>query len=232
MSIKAIIVDDEYLAREMLAQMINSLNLNIEIIKLCTDLPEAIKYINQLKPELVFLDIDMPRFKGIEIDQFISNIDFDIIFTTAHQEFAINAIKIGAFDYLLKPLDIDELNSTLIKLLDKKSRKKEIDNITYNRLIVNTIQQIHIIDFKKIIYFKAEGAYTKIITTEAEIIASKNLKFYEDLLENNSLFTRIHKSYIINKEKIKAINKLKQQALMENEDYISISQDKMEKLFT
>lgn len=227
MAIKAIIVDDELLAREMLSQMITSLGLDLEIVCLCADLPEALKAINLHQPNLVFLDVDMPRFKGLEINQFLSEIRFDIIFTTAHQEFAIDAIKIGAFDYLLKPIDIEELDACLKKYIGSKPSPVLMD---CDRLIVNTVQQIYLIDYKKIIYLKAEGAYTKIITTETEITASKNLKYYEDMLSNHKLFLRIHKSYIVNKAKIVTVHKLKQQAILENGDSISIAQDKIDRL--
>lgn len=231
-AIKAIIVDDELLAREMLQQMIESLNENIEIKALCTDLPEAIKAIHTYKPDLVFLDIDMPRFKGLEIESFIPVIDFDIVFTTAHQEFAINAIKLGASDYLLKPIDIDELGQCVSKITANKMLPMDnsIDNYNCDRLLVNTVQHIHLIDYKKILYFKANGAYTQIITSQGEITASKNLKYYEELLMHKSNFIRIHKSYIVNKSKIILINKSKQQAILENDDIIQIAQEKIDKL--
>ncbi len=227
---KAIIVDDEYLAREMLQHMIQSLELPIQIVALCADLPEAIKSINIHKPDLVLLDIDMPRFTGLEISSFLPKIDFEIIFTTAHQHYAINAIKIGAIDYLLKPIDIDELKLCINKVVYKLDCQDVTEKISCDRLLVNTIQHVHLIDYNKILYLKAEGAYTKIVTTQGEITASKNLKHYEDLLINRSLFIRIHKSYIVNKSKIILINKVKQQAILENDEAIQIAQERFDKL--
>ena len=227
---KAIIIDDELLAREMLQHMIQSLDVPIQIVDLCADLPEAIKSINQHKPELIFLDIDMPRFNGLEISTFIPNINFEIIFTTAHQHYAIDAIKLGAIDYLLKPIDIEELNNCLQKVINKMCNDDDIKKISCDRLIVNTSQNVHLIDYNKILYLKAEGAYTKIVTTQGEITASKNLKYYEDLLVKRSLFIRIHKSYIVNKSKIGLINKVKQLVILENDEAIQIAQEKFEKL--
>ncbi len=229
---RIIIVDDELLAREMLAQMLTTLNKDIEIIALCADLPEGVKAINQYHPDVVFLDIDMPRFKGIEIDNFLPNINFHIIFTTAHQQFAIDAIKLGAFDYILKPIDIEEISTCLEKLSQKINKEIDFDKISSNRLIVNTIQNIHLIDFDKILYLQADGAYTKIVTEKNEITASKNLKHYEDILNNNSSFVRIHKSYIVNKSKINIINKLKQKIVLTNGECISITMDKIEKIIS
>lgn len=227
MKYKAIIVDDESLAREMLQDMLLLINPDIKIVALCEDVPEAVKAINKHRPDIVFLDIDMPRYKGTDISEFFEEIDFDIVFTTAHQQYAINAIKINALDYLLKPLDLEDLRNAINKF-EKKRHPAEIELKYKGKLVVNTAQIVHFIDLDKIIYLKAEGAYTRIISIETTVLSSKNLKFYEDYLEDNAVFFRCHKSYIVNKHKIISLNKVKQEITLENGDLINITMDKID----
>ncbi len=229
MTYKAIIVDDESLAREMLQEMLLMVNPDIKIVALCEDVPDAVKAIHKYQPDLVFLDVDMPRYKGIDIGEFFEIMDFEIVFTTAHQQYAINAIKLNAFDYLLKPIDLQELRTTLDKFV-KKRTLAEAEGKQKGKLLVNTAQIVHFIDLDKIIYLKAEGAYTQIICTDTQILSSKNLKFYEDHFSGNDTFLRCHKSYIVNKDKIISINKARQEISLQNGDFIHITLDKIDAL--
>jgi two-component system LytT family response regulator len=229
MTYKAIIVDDESLAREMLQDMLMLINPDIKIVAFCEDLPEAVKAINKFRPDILFLDVDMPRYKGIDIAEFFDVMDFDVVFTTAHQQYAINAIKLNALDYLLKPLDLEDLRIAINKFI-KKRQSSETEIKYPGKLVVNTAQIVHFIDIDKIIYLKAEGAYTKIITEDNEVLSSKNLKFYEEHFEDNSSFLRCHKSYIVNKHKIISLNKVRQEISIQNGDIINVSVDKLYEL--
>ncbi len=230
MKYKAIIVDDESLARDMLQDMLSLVNPDIKVIALCEDIPEAVKAINKHRPDIVFLDVDMPRYKGIDIVEFFDVIDFDIVFTTAHQQYAIHAIKMNAFDYLLKPIDIQELKSTIAKFTAKRTKTEDIEAKQKGKLLVNTAQVVHFIDLDKIIYLKAEGAYTQIVCTDANIVSSKNLKFYEEYFAENNCFLRCHKSYMVNKHKIVSVNKARQEISLQNGDTITTTIDKIDAL--
>jgi two-component system LytT family response regulator len=230
MKYKAIIVDDENLAREMLQDMVALVNPEIHVVALCEDIPEAVKAINKHRPDIVFLDVDMPRYKGIDIVEFFEEIDFDIVFTTAHQQYAIDAIKMNAFDYLLKPIDIQDLRTTIDKFVKKKVFSADLDVKQKGKLLVNTMQVVHFIDLDKIIYFRADGAYTEIVCADTKILSSKNLKYYEEYFSDNHSFVRCHKSYIVNRNKIVSINKVKQDIMLENGDNIHLAIDKLDML--
>lgn len=201
--IKAIIIDDEHLGRKLLRTLILENCPEIQILDECADLPTGVKAIRKLKPDLIFLDIEMPGFSGLEITDFFSESEFNfgIIFTTAYSEYAIPAFKLQAIDYLLKPISVDDL----IKAIDlfKKRWQANQPPITSadNHLIAIPVgQSIKFIDSQQIIYLKAENTYTEIhLQDQTKLLVSRTLKNFEEALSDKPQFFRCHKSYMINR---------------------------------
>lgn len=207
MQLSAIIIDDEKMARTLLGGMIAEYCSDVEVLEACQDLPSGIKAIRKHKPNIVFLDIEMPGFSGLEILDFFdeNEIDFSIVFTTAYNQYALQAFKLSAIDYLLKPVEAQDLEKA-VERCKKNGVKKNYqilkDNLNPNttpKLAVHTINSVKFIETDQIVFFKAEGAYTELMLTNGKVItASKGLKKYEEILKDNRSFFRCHKSYIIN----------------------------------
>jgi two-component system, LytTR family, response regulator len=208
--IKAIIIDDELHARTILSKLLNFSFPEIKIVGEGEDLPKAIELIYKEKPDLVFLDIEMPNYSGLQINDFLgTKRNFDIIFVTAYNQFAINAIKISAFDYLLKPIQEEELAISINRFKEKFETSKNLNTIDKleilnenlksthpKKLIIQNHQGIYYFELETIFYLEASGMYTIVHSKEGQFVASKPLKDFESLLSSN--FFRIHRSYIVN----------------------------------
>jgi len=207
MQLTAIIIDDEKMARTLLEGMLHEFCKDIQVLDACPDLPSGIKSIRKNRPDIVFLDIEMPGYSGLELLDFFdeNEINFSIIFTTAYNQYALQAFKLSAVDYLLKPIEPAELEKA-IERTKKNGTKKNYqflkENLSGNstqKLAVHTINSVKFIETDQIIFFKAEGAYTELMLANGKVItASKGLKKYEDILKENRNFFRCHKSYIVN----------------------------------
>ncbi|WP_298116645.1 LytTR family DNA-binding domain-containing protein [Flavobacterium sp.] len=232
---RAIIVDDELNARLALRGIIEENFPEIEIVAENADVPNAVKSIHSFQPELVFLDIAMPGYSGLELLKFFDekNINFKIIFVTAYTEYAINAFELSAVDYILKPVRIDALQRALSKVNDSKSSESlkvlqsNLDVPQNKKIALNTGDGITFIELQDILYLKADGSYTHFfISNKNKITVSKKIAEFERL-EQVSNFMRIHRSHIINLERIQKI--LKQDGgtvIMDNGDELSISADR------
>ncbi|WP_417940643.1 LytR/AlgR family response regulator transcription factor [Flavobacterium sp. RS13.1] len=215
--IQAIIIDDEKRARLNLTLLIEEYCTNVEVIASCENLPEGVKAIRKNKPDLVFLDIEMPGHSGLELLDFFdeNEIDFKIIFTTAYQEYAIQAFKFSAVDYLLKPINPNELRDAIIRFSKTKEKlenysilKENIKQDTFKKIAVPTGNSLVFLEKDKIVCIKGEGAYSEIICSDGEKhLVSRNLKKFEDIMCIDQNFIRNHKSYIVNISFIKAYNK-------------------------
>jgi two-component system LytT family response regulator len=199
---RVILIDDEPIGLDTLQVMIERLNLQVQIIASTTNPKEGIELIDKLKPDAVFLDINMPEIDGIQLVEKLKYKDFKLVYTTAHSKYAIDAIKQKAFDYLLKPIDAEELKScvekmtTELKILITKQRKFIELNVNDGVLFIKQ---------DNIIRIMAEGSYCNIFLKDGKnCLASKNLKYLEALLDPNSFF-RCHQSHLIN---LKEITKL------------------------
>jgi len=208
--IKAILVDDEESARDVLQNLLERFCPDIELVAKCENIPEAVEEINNHNPDLVFLDIEMPQYSGFEIVKFFKEINFQIIFVTAYDQYAIKAFEVSAIDYLLKPIDIARLKLSIervrqrqnslqqaerLNLLNDTLEQKQIKNI-----IVSDKGNQNIIPIDSIIAIEAQESYCLIHTKDKKHTASKNLKHFETLLESLPQFIRVHKSWLINKE--------------------------------
>ena len=235
--IKAIIIDDEQLAIESLQWEIENFSTEVKIIDTFTNPKEAISGINYLKPDLVFLDIEMPEIDGFQLLQLLDFRNFDLIITTAYNQYAIQAFKANAIDYLLKPIDPDDLLQAIDKVKIRQTNNtstKNIENIL-NQLVHKELNQnrkipigvgnkIILVEPSQILYLKSDGSYTSIFMKDhQEYLVSKSIKFFEELLPVMH-FMRIHKSYIVNINEIKEF--LKQgngEVVLSNEKIIPVS---------
>ena len=213
--LKAIIVDDEEKSRENLKIHLEEFCKNVEVLATAKSVDEGINAIEAFRPDILFLDIQMQKETGFDLLNRIRKIDFEIIFTTAHAEYAIDAIKFSAIDYLLKPIDINDLKQAVRRVekkLTNSNFKEQFEMLLHNfkadnaenyKLAIPSSDGLIFINIKEIIYCEALSNYTKIHMKDGKFyLVSKTLKEYETLLSNYSFF-RIHHAYIINTKEIK-----------------------------
>lgn len=214
---KAIIIDDEKRARVSLKLLLDEFCPSLEVVADCENLPEGIKAIHKHKPDLILLDIEMPGHSGLELLDFFdeNEVNFSIIFTTAYNEYALQAFKFSAIDYLLKPINPDQLVEAIARL-EKQKQKFENFKILKENIIQNRSSKIAVpsgnnlifIDTSKILYIKAEGSYAEVFSCdETRNLVSRNLKNFEDILCTSKKFVRVHKSYLVNFEYVTAFHK-------------------------
>jgi two-component system, LytTR family, response regulator len=218
--IKTIIIDDEHNASEFLEKMLKKYFPNkFHICKTCDNVDDAVKQIEEHQPDLVFLDIQMPNKNGFALFKEIKDINFEVIFTTAHSEYAIEAIKRSALDYLLKPINYIDLLGAINRFEQKNIKEKQekrldilIENIdsgdiAHRKIAIATESGFEFVKFNTIIYLEAQSNYTKFyLTNNSSITTSKTLKHFEEFLPSE-LFFRIHKSYLVNMNFIKRFTK-------------------------
>lgn len=205
---KTLIIDDESQARKLLTILLQKNCPNVEIVDQCEDLPNGVKAIHKYKPDLVFLDIEMPGHSGLELLDFFNeeDINFGIIFTTAYNQYALKAFKLSAVDYLLKPVDTEELVAAVARFersLPKPAAPTLPATGLPQKLGMPIGQIIRFVDIDTIVYLKAENTYTEMITNDGKTtLVSRSLKHFEEALAENPNFFRCHKSFIINKKYI------------------------------
>lgn len=209
---KAIIIEDEKKSRELLEALVKKNFPQINVVALGKNVTEGVELIKTHQPDLLFLDISMPDGTGFDVLEKVQGLKFDIIFTTATDKHALKAIKYSACDYLLKPIDIDELKEAVNKLLQKnvqssmpsmenlqfliQNLKKADDN--YSKITLPTGNAYEIVNIKDIIRCEADGSYTNFyLIGGKKLMVSASLKHYEDLLPEND-FIRIHHHHLIN----------------------------------
>lgn len=211
---KAIIVDDETKARKMLRAMLADLCAEVEVLAECDDLPNAVKAIKRFSPKLVFLDIEMPGHSGLELLEFFNEneVDFQIIFTTAYDHYAIKAFKLSAVDYLLKPISPVELTQAVARASkrdvannDALLRLREnLGQESGQKLAVPQLNGFLFIDRSDILFLKGERAYATICLKDGtSVLASRSLKYFEEMLAGDRRFFRCHRSYVVNLDHVK-----------------------------
>jgi two-component system LytT family response regulator len=210
---KVIIIDDEPLARSIVKEYLQSFD-QVEILAECGDGFEGIKAIQQLQPDLIFLDIQMPKINGFEMLELVDNPPA-VIFTTAFDEFAIKAFELNAVDYLLKPFSQERFTKAVQKYLQNNfvSDTKEVvetaaqSELQQNRVVVKDRNKIKIIPVNKIHYVEAADDYVKIITDDGTFLKKRTMSFFENSLSAYH-FVRVHRSYIVNSQLITRIDPL------------------------
>jgi two-component system LytT family response regulator len=235
--LKAIIIEDETKARRVLEELIKEYCPDIEILASLDSVPEGVKAISKYQPNIVFLDIEMPQYNGFQLFDFVEEINFEVIFTTAYQEYAIQAFEVSAIAYLLKPIQIEKLIQAIEKVKEKNhaQQSKERIQVMKSALGQEKVSKIALpisegflfVELNDIMYLTAEGSYTTIFLRDGrKFLVSKNVKSFEDVF-HHSFFFRPHRSYLINLNAVKQF--VRQDGgyiLMENGDSVSLSKDK------
>lgn len=235
--LKAIIIDDEERARNSLRTLLSEFCPNVEVLAVCGSVPEGVLNINQKRPHLVFLDIEMPEYNGFELLSFFRDIDFQIIFVTAYNDYALRAFEVSATDYLLKPVDIDKLKAAV----EKAARKMEHSDVQtrvdvlketyrtgqFNKIALPVAEGLLFVDVPEIVFLEAEGAYTNVwLKNGSRILVSKKLKFFEEILEARPNFFRSHRSFIVNINYLKKYNKNDSSLLLDNNKVVYVSRER------
>jgi two-component system, LytTR family, response regulator len=236
--LKAILIDDELSSLQNLQQKLVEFCPDVEIIGATQKPEEAILLIRQHKPDVIFLDIEMPRMNGFRMLDELGEYDFDIIFTTAYNHYAVDAIRISAFDYLMKPVAIKDLQGAVERLakhrqLQTKDKLEVLkQSLSPNRsqdekIAVPTNEGLEFIPIKNILHIESSSNYSKIFFLEGKsILVTKLLKDFEDLLLPYQFF-RVHNSHLINLKYIKKyIRGEGGQVIMQNGDVIDVSRRK------
>ncbi len=204
MSIKAVIIDDEARSVENLKMLLAAADTDVNCTGHAHNVVDGIKLINNLKPELLFLDINMPHHNGFDLLEAIDNKDFAVIFTTAYEEYAIQSIKHKAFDYLLKPIDIEELKSCIKRF--KAEYRQKISDSAPKQIKIIVKEGILFLKQEEVVRVEADGSYSILYMNNGQKhTISKNLKSVMELLEPQ-LFFRCHNSHIINLSRVKKFN--------------------------
>lgn len=243
---KVLIVDDENKARRLLEQLLIEECPQITEILQASDLLSAVEIIKTECPKIVYLDIEMPNYSGLQILEVLGTetIDFQIIFTTAYNQYAVDAFKLSAIDYLLKPIDSLELkaatNKAMIALKENaindqlKDLKKAFNQLALNKIALEIPKGIIFISHDDIILFEADGMYTRVylVNGDSEFIC-KPLKHFVEQLNEMPIFYKPHRSYLINLKHIKELSKKEgHHLIMSNNKTLPISKDKREEFMT
>ncbi len=221
--LKSVIIDDELNAIKTLEWELGNLGKMVEIEAKFTKANEAVEYLtyNAHNIDLIFLDIQMPKLNGFEfLDKFKSR-TFEVIFITAYDEYAIKAIKESAIDYILKPVDIDELEQAVKKVIALRHETKP----ERGKITIPLENKLMFLDPKDIVYCKSDGNYCKINTKSQSYFVSKTLKYIEELLPK-AIFYRIHQSYIINLKNIISFDKSTNYVMLDNDKELPVSRSK------
>lgn len=241
--LRAIIIEDEHNSAELLEQMLQEIEPAVDMVEKCSDLPSGVRSIKKYSPDIVFLDIELPVYSGIQLLDFFNpeEITFHIIFTTAYNEYAVRAFEMSAVDYLMKPIQEEKLEIAVEKVVTKQGTaktdmlpilKQNFQQNNHKKIVVPVADGFEILNLKDVYYLKAEGSYTKIFFAgNASLLVSKNLKHFEFILSGMDSFVRVHRSFIANINFAKKIIRKDGGILfLENRSELPVSEDKMEKV--
>ncbi len=237
----AIIIDDESSSRNALRQKLANYCPGIIVVAECEDGLEGIKNIEEKKPDILFLDVEMPRMNGFTMLQQLHNRNFELIFITAYDYYAIKAIKFSALDYLVKPVAIEDLTAAVAKAVQKRqqaSGNERLELLLQNlmnekkeqqRIAIPSMDGLQFVSMNDIIYLEAQSNYTIIYLQDAyKLTVSKTLKDFEELLPP-AVFIRIHHSYMVNKNAVeKYIKGEGGQVVMKNGATLDVARRKKE----
>ena len=206
--IRAIIVDDEPYCCEALATLLEDIP-DIEMISTCHNAADALTVVKKNSPDLVFLDVEMPRMNGFEMLEQLPSVNFEIIFTTSYDQYALKAIRFSAIDYLLKPIDSEELQKAVQKVIHRSQKpiaqqleilmqKIHQPSTPINKIAMPTMEGLQMISVDSIISCQSDSNYTVLfLKNNKRIVVSRTLKEIEELLEEHS-FIRVHRCYLAN----------------------------------
>ncbi|WP_456866938.1 LytR/AlgR family response regulator transcription factor [Galbibacter sp. BG1] len=203
--LKYIIIDDEPLAHEIIEEFCSMLP-HLQLEKNCYSAMDAMQYLNENTVDFMFLDINMPKLKGLDFLKTLSNPPKTIV-TTAYKEHAIEGFELNVVDYILKPFSLDRLVKAVNKVPESQSLKtitKEVASKTSMRFFVKGDKKHHQIDLNDLLYIEAYGNYTKLFLKNEMIISHEKISYYESILKKDN-FLRVHKSFLVATDKIKFI---------------------------
>jgi len=238
--LKAVIVDDEDKAIKSLLWELSNFNKSIEVLKTFNKPEEALVYLEETKVDCLFLDIEMPTMDGFQFIEKLTRRDFAIVITTAYNEYAVEALKKEAIDYLLKPVDTDDLEECLKKIKKHSEKSNQVDTsqkfeeilLSFNKkfnqkkVVINTDGKLLFLDHSEILYVESDGNYSSInMVNNKTIVLTKKLKEVNLLLPEDHFF-RIHNSYIINLNKIKEFYKTDGYVIIEGNHKIPVSRQR------
>ena len=238
--LQVVIVEDELHSRETLRNLLNEYCVQVEIMAMAATLTEGVHAIKINRPDLVFLDIELQPHTGFDLLEQVSHHDFQVIFTTAYEHYALKAIKFSAIDYLLKPIDVEELIDAVEKVQKKREeekRNKRVEvllnnlqnmNHTQHTITLSTMEGMEFVCVAEIVRCEAMGAYTHFILRNGKkILVSKHLKEYENLLVDHRFF-RVHQSHLINLTEVERFVKPDEQVVLKNGDVIKVAHNRKE----
>lgn len=241
--IKALIIDDEQKARNILQHYISNFITEITEIQQADSVDGGLELLKNYQPDIVFLDVEMPHKNGFDFLVQANNSAFDVIFTTAYNQYAIQAIRFSALDYLLKPVDPDDLKAAVQRFLEKKEsiqQKKDLfDNLVQNiekkevkdfKIAVPSSDGVHFFMIDDILRLEADSSYTHIhLLNRKPFLASKTLKHFEDMLEEFG-FIRTHKSHLVNPRHISRISNDNEFVLLTDGTKVEVSRRKKDEV--
>ncbi|MGI8950696.1 MAG: LytR/AlgR family response regulator transcription factor [Chitinophagaceae bacterium] len=243
-TIKAAVVDDEVSSLQILKNILENQCEGVDVVWSADNLDDAQKNIEEKEVDVVFMDIEMPPHGSFHLLDNIVDPHFEVIFVTAHEEYALRAIKMAALDYILKPIKISDIHNVLDKLRSiKKNKLGELTGLmknyfnsmpeNFSKIVVHVNDGYDIVDIGNIIFIEALDSYTKLkLTGNISYVASRSLKDFEELLSDKG-FYRVHKSYLINlKHMIKISKGIASAVIMTNGESIPISARKKDQFFS
>jgi len=233
-----VIVDDEQSARDILANLLGRFCPDVEVLGAYSNVPDAVEAIKVLKPNVAFLDIEMPNYSGFEIVDFFQEVEFEMVFITAYDKYAIKAFEVSAVDYLLKPIEIERLQMSVEKIRKRVGQSRFVnlqilaENLkskTVNRIAVSVKGYQTLIETAEIVAIEASESYSTIKTKDgSEHLVSKNLKHFETLLADNQNFFRTHKSWIVNLDLLDRYNRSSGEVILSSNIQAKLSKYKKE----
>jgi two-component system LytT family response regulator len=238
--LRVLLIDDEPECLRSLAIDLAAHCPNVEVVGECAGGKDAIKAIHALRPDVLFLDIDMPYINGFDLLEMVPDAGFDVIFTTAFDQYAIQAFRISAADYLLKPIDPDALRSAVDKVQKLRAKGadnrplqflvqqlKDLENNAVRRIALPTFDGLEFIHLDDILYCKSDGAYSHVhFTNGGTLCISKALRYLEDVLSPFHFF-RVHHSFIVNLNHVRKYSKADGGLLiLSNGDKVRVSRAK------
>lgn len=235
---KAILVDDELYCTELLSALLAKNCPEVEVVAEFNDPQKAAAFIRDNPPDILFLDIEMPRLNGFDLLERVRPVSFQVVFTTAYNQYALRAIKISALDYLLKPIDIEELKAAVEKAQQQQQspqwgqfelmeRTRSAGEAPPKTIALSTLEGLHFVEVADILYCRSEGSYTNLLFMDGEsMLLSKPIKDVGELLIPAG-FLRVHNSYLINLSHIKKyIRGEGGEIIMKNGDTVPVSRSK------
>lgn len=234
--LRAVIIEDEQKARRILQTLLEENCEGIEVMAAAEDVPTGVKAIIAHKPDVVFLDIELPGFNGFELSDFFDEVKFEIIFTTAYSEYAIKAFQMSAVDYLLKPIQIDQLRSAVEKARERrgsqmdekmKALKDNLQGRNMRKIALPIAEGLLFVEEKEIVYLEADNSYTTVyFSNGTKILVSKNLKEFTEIIDSPDSF-KPHRSYYVNVNHIRQYNKADNGSLvLDNGHVVHIARDR------